>query len=84
MTLGDFFNTERGIIITNVEAVVSMSNDVRKSTWFCREISSYIMAIIIIHNNHIKGIQNKTFVMSPGKINLYLIVKRLSDSVSRY
>lgn len=46
-----------------------------------QEISSYIMAIIIIHNNHIKGIQNKTFVMSPGKINLYLIVKRLSDSI---
>ena len=46
------------------------------------EISSYIMAIIIVHNNHIKGIQNKTFVMTPGKINLCLIVKRLSDNIS--
>lgn len=39
------------------------------------------MAVIIIHNNNIKGIQNKTFVMSPGKINLYLIVKRLANNI---
>jgi hypothetical protein len=29
---------ERGIIITNVEAVVSMSSDVRKSTWYVGNI----------------------------------------------
>ena len=76
MTLGDFFNYRKKDKDNEYGCCCEHKHPERG------KYPVNIIAVIVMNNNNIKGIQNKTtFVMSLGKINLYLIVHRLSINI---
>jgi hypothetical protein len=74
---------ERGIIITDLEAVVNWAKC--KEEYLVHGKCPLDIIAVIIFINNMKNTQNKTtFEMSPGKINLYLKVKRLSINIFQF